>query len=162
MSPWNKILPPFFHLADVRSGSGDGLVRCILAGSRVLLDLGEFFCPFFVFSGVDTVVVANSGEVTGRFIYHFPEDLGGWFLCNSLGSLSPLSVALSSGDFELSAVLVASSPKFLGVEMAGGHQFLLVRSVDLRHVDDFGVLLGEAVKNFVFFVEMGFGFKLQP
>jgi len=66
-----------------------------------------------------------------------------------LGALSPLSVALSSGDFELSAVLVASSPKFLGVEMAGGHQFLLVRSVDLRHVDDFGVLLGEAVKNFV-------------
>ena len=55
---------------------------------------------------------------------------------DSLDALSPLSVALSSGDFELLAVLVASSPKFLGVEMAGGHQFLLVRSVDLRHVDD--------------------------
>lgn len=77
----------------------------------------------------------------------------GWWEKSSeedcLDALSPLSVALSSGDFELLAVLVASSPKFLGVEMAGCHQFLLVRSVDLRHVDDFGVLLGEAVKNFV-------------
>ena len=133
----------------LRSGSGDGLVRCVLAGSRVPLDLGEFFCPSFLFSGVASVVVVNSGEASGRLIYRFPEESGGWFLCNCLGALSPLSVALSSGDFELSAVLVASSPKFLGVEMADGHQFLLVRSVDLRHVDDFGVLLGEAVKNFV-------------
>jgi len=150
LRPWNKILQPFFHLAGVRSGSGDRLVWCILAGSsRVPLDLGEFFCPFFVFSGVDAVVVANSCEATGRFIYHFPKDSGGWFLCNCLGGLSPLSVALSSGDFELPAVLVATNPKFLGDKMAGGHLFLLVRLVDLRHVDDFDVLLGEVVKNFV-------------
>ena len=55
-------------------------------------------------------------------------------------------VALSSSDFELPAVLVATNPKFLGDEMAGGHLFLLVRSADLRYVDNLDVLLGEAVK----------------
>jgi len=60
------------------------------------------------------------------------------------------------------AVLVASEPKFLGDVVAGGHLLLLGRSTFLRHVDVFDVLLGEAIKNFVFFVEKGFGFKLHP
>ena len=47
-------------------------------------------------------------------------------------------------------MLVASEPKFPGDEVAGGHLLLLARSTFLRHVDVFDVLLGEAIKNFVF------------
>ena len=48
------------------------------------------------------------------------------------------------------AVLVASEPKFPGDEVSDGHLLLLARSTFLRHVDVFDVLLGEAIKNFVF------------
>jgi hypothetical protein len=66
-----------------------------------------------------------------------------------LGRSYYLLVALSSGVFELPAVLVATNPKFLGDEMAGCHLLLLGRSSDLRHVDELDVLLSVTIKKFV-------------
>ena len=116
---------------------------------RVLAGSGEFFCPSLAFSGDGTAAGAMSGEDPGRLAYHFLEESGEWFLCNCLGGLS-LSVARMFGVLGWPAVLVASEPKFLGDVVAGGHLLLLGRSTFLRHVDVFDVLLGEAIKNFVF------------
>ena len=58
------------------------------------------------------------------------------------------SVALSSDDLGLPAMLVATSSMFLGDEMAGGHLLLLGRSMYLRHVDVFDMLLVVAMENF--------------
>ena len=73
---------------------------------------------------------------------------GVWLHCNCLGVLLPLSVVWSLGDLGLAALLVASNPKYLGDEMAGGHLLLLGRSSVLRYVDELGVLLVAAIKNF--------------
>jgi len=100
-----------------------------------------------------------------------------WFTYNCLGGLS-LWVARLFGVLGWPAVLVATKPKFHSVEMAGGHPLLLVRSTFRQHADAFGVLLGEAIENFVsssvralasscmrsssnFFIGKGFGFKLH-
>lgn len=98
----NNLRRPLLHLADLFSGSGEGLDGCYLARSRVSLGafdlVGEVFCSSLGFFFTATV---DAGEAPGRYVYHYSEDSGWWFTCNWVGDFFPLLVASSSVDLEM-------------------------------------------------------------
>jgi hypothetical protein len=145
----NKLFQPLLRLVDLRFNSGEGLGVCYLARSRVSFEAlhlaDEVFCPSLGFFGSGTVD-ALFEEILGRYAYHFSGDSEWWFTCNCSGAFFVLSVASSSVDLELLAMLMAT-PMFLGGEMASGHLLWLVRSTVPRHVL-FGMLLVVPMKIF--------------
>ena len=148
---------------EVGNGEDDGFEeldpfstspRFVLAAARRWCvasspDLVSSFVPPFPSPRTAPRSMPCPARIQGGFPYHFLEESGEWFLYNYLGGV-PLSVAQMFGALGRPAVLVASKPKFLGDEVAGGHLLLLARSTFLRHVNVFDMLLGEANKSFVY------------
>ena len=128
---WNKFLQPLLRLAGSGFGPSEEL-ECY--------DLIGFACPSLI--SVDVGV----GGGSGRYAYQLVTEKPGWFLLPTcLGGSIPCWVVSSFGEPEFWVDLVAPALWFLDEVMADGH-LLLGRSAFLRYVDDFDILLLEAIK----------------
>ena len=141
----NKFLQLLLRLVGSWSGPSDELEWSNLAGSKGLLvsDLVGFACPSLI--SVDVGV----GGGSGRYAYQLVTEKSGWILLPTcLGGSIPCWVVSLFGGPEFWVDLVAPALWFLGEVMADGH-LQPGRSAFLRYVDDFDILLLEAIKNYV-------------
>jgi len=103
----------------------------------------RFVCPSLI--SVDVGV----GGGSGRYVYQLVTEKSGWFLLPTCLGGSVLRWVVSSfGEPEFWVDLVAPALWFLDEVMVDGH-LLLGCSAFLRYVDDFDILLLEAIKNYV-------------
>ena len=131
---WNKFLQPLLRLAGSGFGPSEEL-ECY--------DLIGFACPSLI--SVDVGI----GGGSGRYAYQLVTEKPGWFLLPTcLGGLVLRWVVSSFGEPEFWVDLVAPALWFLGEVMADGH-LQPGHSMFLRYVDDFDILLLEAIKNYV-------------
>lgn len=131
----NNLRRPLLRLAGLSSGSGEGMGGSYLTRSWNSFEasdlIGEGFCPSLGFFRTDIGDDALSGEALGRYAYHYSGDSGWWFTCNCLGNSFHLSVASSSVDLGMLAMLAATTPMFSGGDMASGHVLRLGHSTVL-------------------------------